>query len=157
MNESPISDNVRQFLSDAAMHFSVGTDLALEDAQAGVRYALERLSMLGLSPQDYDQLGELARRVFEDEESADVRELVEQVKASESASPLAVMIANIVYESGGFNSRKQSMLGAIFGAYAALGSGSIEHACIGAIAGAIAINLSISIPVDRIPLGEGLR
>ena len=66
------------------------------------------------------------------------------------------MIADIVPNSGSRIGRKRAMLAAIFGAYAALGSGSIEYACIGAIAGAITIAVSIRTPIDRIPLGKRL-
>ena len=107
-----------------------------------------------VSLQDQEQLSELARLVFEEEDSPDVRELANEVKSRESASPLAIVIADIVLDSF-MSNKKQSMLGAIFGAYAALGSGSIEHACIGAIAGAITMNVSIFMPIDTIQLGEG--
>jgi hypothetical protein len=106
-----------------------------------------------LSEQDEEQLRELARLVFIVEVSADVEDLAQQVKTRESASPLAIVIADIVLESSFPVRRKQSMLGAIFGAYAALTSGSIEHACMGGIAGAISISVPMSIPIDVIPLG----
>jgi hypothetical protein len=154
MGDTPITDNVQRILRDAASDYSVGTDLALEDAQNGARYALLRLrSLVGLTEQDREQLGELARLVFEDEESAEVRELANQVKTREAASPLAIVIADIVLNSGSKTGRKQAMLGATFGAYAALRSRSVEYACIGAIAGAIAVSIR---DLDRIPLGEGL-
>jgi hypothetical protein len=111
-----------------------------EDLQSSrLSYPLLRLSLLGLTERDREQLLELARFAFQE---LDVSEAVHRIRDTESASPLAVAIASIVLHAQ--PSKKMAMLGAVFGAYTGLfdpGGGTLKGV-IGAMAGAVAMSTS---------------
>jgi hypothetical protein len=119
-------------------YYASGIGFLREDSTGGLRYHLLRLSLVGLSEQDREELSELARLAFQ---GSDVAEAAGRIKQRESASELAVAIADIVSRAQG--NKKAALLGAVFGAYAgleAVGENSDKRlqAVLGAIAGALA-------------------
>jgi hypothetical protein len=136
---STISGDTRAIAQVAgSTHYAGGIDLIREDSIDGFKYHLLRLELVGLSEQDREELNELARLAFQESE---VAEAVERIKQRESASELAVAIADIVNTAQG--SKKAAMLGAVFGAYSGLNavgeSGDNRlQAVLGGIAGAVA-------------------
>jgi hypothetical protein len=104
---------------------------------------LLRLSQLGLTAAEQEQLRELGRLVFND---LDATQVADRIGNTESASPLAVAIAGIVRRSGtNVTSKKMAMLGAVFGAYAAISAtrtDSGSEVILGAIARAVAVSTS---------------
>ena len=108
--------------------------LPFEDARRALRYPLLRLSLVGLSQQDMKELTELGQAVIQE---GDVREAARRIEERRGASPLAVVIANIVHNAEKRDER-EVMLGAIFGAYAGLESRQMGEAILGAIGGALA-------------------
>ncbi len=132
----------------AGEHFRSAANTSLEDAgPQRLRYHLLRLTVVGLTRKDVQDLGELARLAFQD---SDVREQATTIKQSADASPLAFAIADIVEQAstglGGAVSLKSVMFGAVLGAYAGLdGNPDVSApfaATLGAIAGAIATSTS---------------
>lgn len=146
MNSKTISADVHEFSRVAgSVHYKNAIDISsgsFGDARNGLKYALMRLSLLGLTEQDREQLGELARLAFQE---SDVTEAANHIKDRKSASPLAVAIADIVTESsahGGQKMTKMAMLGALFGAYPARNDHNLLNGVLGAIAGAVAVATS---------------
>jgi hypothetical protein len=143
MGNTTISGDVREIVRVAGSTYRHATSFSFDDARNGLKYALLRLSLLGLTDQDRVQLGELARLAYQE---LDVTKVASEIKNSETASQLAVAIADIVDHSQG--SKKMAMYGAVFGAYAALGglsggkSSEILTGVLGAIAGAVAVSTS---------------
>ena len=152
MNNKTITDEVHEISRVAgsvhyknAINFSSGS---FGDARNGLKYVLMRLTLLGITEQDREQLGELARLAFQE---SDVMEAANQIKGRSSASPLAVAIADIVAassEQGGQKMTKMAMLGAVFGAYPARKDHNILNGILGAIAGAVAVTTSKFIQDD---------
>jgi hypothetical protein len=133
---------------DAGERFKRGAGVAFEDAMLRrLRYHLLRLTLVGLSREEVEQLSELARLAFED---ADVTDQVTAIRQRPDVSPLASAIAAIVErvepDNGARAGRADVMVGAILGAYAGLsdsGGGDQMHAAVGgAIGGAIAASVS---------------
>jgi hypothetical protein len=125
----------------AGSTYCVATDMSFVDVTNGLSYVLLRLGVLGLSEDDREQLRELARLAFSDR---DVIDAVMNIK-SNSRSPLAIAMADILQHAGGRSDKKIVMLGAVFGAYAALGgspSRQESEGVLGAIAGAVAVSTS---------------
>jgi len=112
---------------------------SIEDSMRGLRYPLRRLSIVGLTERDAKELTELGQIVIQE---GDVGEVAERIRARPGASPLAVTIASLVE---GFANRQDAkearelMLGALFGAYAGLGTRQMMDAVLGAIGGALAV------------------
>ena len=108
--------------------------LPFEDARRGLRYPLQRLSLVGLSQQDMKELTELGQAVIQD---GDVREAAKRIGERRGASPLAVVIAGVVHNAEK-RDEMEVMLGAIFGAFAGLESRRMSEAVLGAMGGALA-------------------
>jgi hypothetical protein len=131
---------------EASDRFNEGIRLFGEDGEGGLRYILLRLELAGLTEQDQRNLGDLVTIACQGQ---DVTESADRVRKAESASPLAVAIADIVQKAN--SHRKAVALGAIFGAHGAVGSGDpIEAAVTGAVAAS-----SIAFIDDR-SIGGGL-
>jgi hypothetical protein len=143
----------------AGEQFRSAAGFAFEDAtQRRLRYHLIRLTVVGLTQDDVQDLGELARLAFDD---ADLTEQANKIKQRANASPLAFAIADILGQAGsvlgGRISNKMLMLGSVLGAYTAVataGSGAGElaettAAIQGAIGGAVALSTS-SVILDNI-------
>ena len=99
----------------AGATFDGANNLFMEDGRLGLKYVLLRLELAGLTEQDQRNLRDLAAAACQDRE---VAELADRVRKAESASPLAVAIANIVENAR--NNKKAAVLGAIFGAHGSL-------------------------------------
>ncbi|MBT2546670.1 hypothetical protein J7E99_40010, partial [Streptomyces sp. ISL-44] len=102
--------------------FRSGGDRILDDVgRRRIQYHLLRLTLVGLTRDDVEDLRELARLAFED---ADVTGQAAKIKERAGASTLAVAIADIVEQAraaGPQGSRAQVMMGAVLGAYAMVG------------------------------------
>jgi hypothetical protein len=128
---------------DAGSNYGFAIGLSSGDARNGLKYVLLRLSSLGLTAEDQQELRELARLAFND---LDVKDAAERITKT-SASPLALAIADIVQNAGGsfenMVSTKMALLGAVFGAYTAIRPGRSDdgsEGVLGAIAGAVAVS-----------------
>ena len=127
------------------------TDHSFGDARNGLRYMLLRLSVVGLTDGEREQLTELARLAFQE---SDVAAQAGRIRDAADASPLAVAIADLVQETGR-TSKRATMLGAISGAYAALRSAGGQHdelvlkGLLGAVAGATAAATSEFLDGER--------
>jgi len=150
---------------EAGEHFRSAADFSFQDAmQRRLRYHLLRLTVVGLSQDEVEDLGELGRLAFQD---SDVTEQSTKIKERAGASFLAFAIADIVERASSGRPASVSLgtvfLGAVLGAYAALGGVPEEEestaAVIGAIGGAVAAATSSIIldKVDRQDLVEYLR
>src|SRR5215212_8692649 len=106
----------------AGEQFGVGAGYALEDAQLrSFHYHLLRLTVAGLSSRDVKDLGELGRLAFE---GLDMIEELGRIQQRNDLSPLGSAIAGIVAEagrSGAPATLSSTILGAVLGAYAAVG------------------------------------
>jgi hypothetical protein len=129
---------------EAGVNYDFATGLSFDDARNGLKYVLLRLSLLGLSAEDQQELRELARLAFNE---LDLKNVAARITNTNTASPLAVAIADIVQRAGeksaGNTSTKMAMLGAVFGAYAVIRGGRSDagsEAVLGAIAGAVAVS-----------------
>ncbi len=129
---------------EAGGHFRSAVDLSFEDAmQQRLRYHLLRLTLVGLTREDVEDLGELGRLAFQE---SDVTGQATKIKQRPDASSLAFAIADILERAGGGVrgpvSLRTVMLGAVLGAYASLGGvrddAQTAAAVLGAIAGAVA-------------------
>lgn len=150
---------------EAGQHFRSAADLAFEDARSErLRYHLLRLTVVGLTKDDVQDLGELARLAFQE---SDVTEHVSKIKQRADASSLAFAIADILERAGsggrGTVSLKAAMFGAVLGAYTSLDDNpdvdKSAVAVLGAVGGAVATSTSAFI-VDNInqqSWGEYLR
>ena len=150
---------------EAGEHFRSAADFSFQDAmQRRLRYHLLRLTVVGLSQDDVEDLGELGRLAFQD---SDVTEQSTKIKERADASFLAFAIADIVERASTGRPASVSLgtvlLGAVLGAYAALGGIPKEEestvAVLGAIGGAVAVATSTIIldNVDREGLADYLR
>jgi hypothetical protein len=127
---------------DASSEYDFATDFSLQDGRKGLRYMLLRLSLLGLTTEEQQELQELARLAFD---GVGVTEIADRIMGS-GAGPLAVAIADIArraeQEGRDRTSARTAMLGAISGAYGAIRSGRSDgerDAVLGAVAGAVAL------------------
>ena len=147
MSDPLISGDVQELARLA----SIEGNFSFTDAgQAGrLQYALLRLSTVGLTEQDQEELQELGWSAI-NESHQGVERIASQIKNRESAHPLAVAIANTVRSAlhsgaeggGGFGSTRMAMVGAVFGAYVGyvgIGDSSGVMSVIGAMAGATAL------------------
>ena len=154
MGNTPVSDDAREITRVAGSTYRNAIRLSFDDARNGLKYALLRLSLLGLTDQDRLQLSELARLAYQE---LDVSKVAIEIRNSETASQLAVAIADIVDNSQG--SKKLALCGAVFGAYATLGglsegsSSQILRGVLGAIAGAVAVS-TIKFTQDEMELNS---
>jgi len=131
----------------AGERFRSAASFAAEDAQLlHFRYHLRRLTVVGLTDDDVQDLLELGRLAFQ---GSDVAKQVATITGRKDASLLAVALAEIVGEgarsASGADGTRSLAFGAVLGAYAALGerdSGDRDAqraaAVIGAIGGAVA-------------------
>ena len=139
--------------------------------QRRIQYHLLRLTLVGLTQEDVEDLRELARLAFEDAESAGVTEQATKIKERTGASALAVAIADIVEQArpaGPQGSRAQVMMGAVLGAYAMIGGTVAESdlpfgsrsaaAVVAAVGGALAASGAPVVfeQIDRVGLPEYL-
>ena len=132
--------------------FVTAAEFALDDTDAGhLHYHLLRLTAVGLTRDDVDELDELARLAFN---GSDVAVHVAKIRNRESSTPLARAIAAIVSQRrAGRLSARDRMVGAVLGAYAAThDSRSAEqssNAMVGAVAGAVAVSTRMFVGSDR--------
>lgn len=133
------------FMKDAADHFNLVADFSFGDAERQrLRYHLLRLTGVGLTDEDVEDLSELGRLAFQE---SDVTKQVAKIKRRAGASPVARVIASIVESArsvpGGV-SLKAVLLGAVLGAYTGLqqvsGMDRSAVAALGAIGGAVAVS-----------------
>ena len=136
------------FSHEAGEQFGTAAGFGFEDAtQRRLRYHLLRLTVAGLTRQDVEELGELARLAFD---NSDVTERTTRIKQRPDISPLGFAIADIVERAssgvGGPASLRSVMLGAVLGAYASLRDGweldRADAAVVGAVGGAVAMPVS---------------
>src|SRR6266496_1558604 len=130
------SVDLKEFSLKAGAYYKASFELTTEDARAGLKYHLRRLSLLGLSEKDQKQLHDLAELAFRDQ---DVASPAGEIKGRKSASPLAVALADLISEA---TDRRMAVLGAVFGAYAGLssdGERKVADGILGAIAGVVAV------------------
>ncbi len=146
---------------EAGEHFGAATQLSLEDAQQHkFRYHLLRLTLVGLTQEDIEDLGELGRLAFQE---SDLTDQANKIKQRAGASSLAFAIADILERAGSGEGRsKAAMLGAVLGAYTSLGGGGdrdVDVAILGAIGGAVAMSTSAFIldNINRQSWAEYLR
>jgi hypothetical protein len=126
---------------EAGEVYRFAIDFSVEDSFRALRYPLLRLEAL-LEPEagfrGAQELTELGQTVIQ---GGDVEAVANRIMERQDASPLALTIASIVRADP---RRKEPMLGAIFGAYAALqersqtGGDPHARAVLGAIGGAVA-------------------
>jgi hypothetical protein len=129
MNQTTYSIAEQGFARVAGNHYSNTLSHAFGDARLGLKFMLLRLSLLGITVQDREQLRDLARLAFYDK---DVTKAADRIKKRRTASPLAVAIADVVASA---EEKKLAMLGAVFGAY-------VTGGILGAITGAVALSTS---------------
>jgi hypothetical protein len=116
MHEIRSSGDVAGFAAGAGRLYLRAVDLNREDFRLrALEYPLLRLSVHGLSDHDQKALAELAKDVVEENDAADA---AARITGRESASPIAVAIAEIVASAQG--SKWMAMLGSVVGAHAAL-------------------------------------
>jgi hypothetical protein len=136
MNNIDIPIDAKDLPLKAGEFYRAAFDLTTNDAQAGLKYHLLRLSLLGLSEQDQKQLRELAELAFSDQ---DVAPSVGQINERKTASPLTVALADLI---GAAQDKRIAVLAAVFGAYVGLTSGpesKVTNGILGAIAGVVAV------------------
>ena len=150
----------KTFAEEADERFGEGVRFAFQDAmQRRLRYHLLRLTVVGLSQKDVEQLGELGGLVFQD---ADVTEQVRAITERSDASPLASAIAAIIQGSGpragAPRRRAEVMVGAVVGAYAGIrdgpGQDQMQTAILGAVGGGIAASVGPFIQERIAEVGE---
>jgi hypothetical protein len=98
---------------------------------------LLRLSLAGLTTDEQEQLLDLGAKIFS---GVDADNVASKITSNEQTTPLAIAIASIVQKSR--LSKKMAMLGAVFGAYSALGKPNPENCTLAAAAGAVALSTS---------------
>lgn len=144
----------------AGEQFREAVALALEDAQQRrLRYHLERLTTVGITPEeltDLEALGSSALQGF----VGDVGPQASKIMQRPDASRLAVTIAQIVEQSveRSVPGPGPVMLGALLGAYLShgepgTGAERAEQAVTGAIAGAIATAAAATVSANIAGLG----
>jgi hypothetical protein len=106
MSNVGISVDLKELLLKAGDYFKAALELTTEDARAGLKYHLLRLSLLGLSDQDQKQLCELTEQDFRDQ---DVTSAADQIKRRKTASPLAVVMAELIATA---EDKRMAVLGA---------------------------------------------
>ncbi|WP_406389682.1 hypothetical protein [Streptomyces sp. NBC_00887] len=142
---------------EAGELFRSGSERVFDDvAQRRLRYHLLRLTTVGLTETDVEDLRELGRLAFED---VDVTDKSTRIKQRADASALAVAIADILEQPPNRGSRARVMVGAVLGAYAVVGgtaaAGGMTRqdrsaaAVLGAVGGALAAS-TIPTVLDRI-------
>ena len=153
------------FSHEAGEQFDTAARFGFEDAmQRRLRYHLLRLTVVGLTQQDVQELGELARLAFE---GSDVSQQAATISQRVDASPLASAIAEIMQKAtagpGGPVRMPVVMLGAILGAYTALhhaGEPAQSDAAVAAAVGG-AVAATVSGPVleiiDQVGTAEYVR
>lgn len=143
------------FIREAGENFSLALELGFEDVgQRRLRYHLLRLTAAGLNRDEVADLGELGRLAFDE---SDATSQTAKIKGRADASPLAVAIADLVEGAGqglgGHASPRAVFLGAVLGAYAAVGgvmsADQTTLAILGATGGAIAAPITTVI-LDQI-------
>jgi hypothetical protein len=150
---------------EAGEQFRFAAQFSFEDAgQQRLRYHLLRLTSVGLTKEDVEELGELGRLAFQE---SDVTEQATKIKQRADASSLAFAIADILDGAGsgvgGPVSLRAVMLGAVLGAYTSVSRvpevDQSAVAILGAIGGAVAASTSTFIRdnVDRRAWAEYLR
>ncbi|MEV8097171.1 hypothetical protein [Kitasatospora sp. NPDC085879] len=128
-----------QDLSPAAGEaYRIARDFVFEDAALGrLRYHLLRLTTVGLTREEVEDVRELGRLAFD---GAETTETAVRIRDRAGASRLAVAFVDIV-EHAGQDERGPVLVGAVLGAYASLGSvGSGDGpsaALLGAVGGAV--------------------
>jgi hypothetical protein len=133
---------------DAGERFASGMGFAFEDAQQRrLRYHLLRLTTVGLTRDDVQQLGELARLAFEDADLTDqLRAISERADVSSLASAIAAIVERCRPGSIQFGAPADVLVGAVLGAYAGLldtpDRDRTEAAVLGAIGGGTAASVS---------------
>ena len=149
MGDLKISGNAQEISQTAGSGYIDGIGYSFEDARGGLRYALKRLSLLGITDQDREQLTELARVASQE---LDVTEAATRIVNSQSASPLAVAIAVIVNQAQ--PNKKMALFGAVLGAFAGMGNAldpdgtGILKAILGAIGGAVGVSTATVLQSD---------
>lgn len=147
--------------------FSAGRARIFDDTgQRRLHYHLLRLTLAGLTHEDVEDLRELGRRAFQD---GNVAEQSTRIRERADASVLALAIVDIVERAVDHDvPREQVMVGALLGAYTAVGGTSVfstvlredlqTAAVFGAVGGALAAS---SVPrvfhvIDKVGLEEYL-
>jgi hypothetical protein len=150
----------KQLSRAAGEHFQASTQFSFEDAmQRRLRYHLLRLTAVGLTADDVRDLSELGRLAFQD---SDVTEQSTKIKRRAEASPLAFAIADILERAGSASPSsvrlRTVMLGAVLGAYTALGDlpgdDRSAAAVLGAVGGAVAASTSAVVLANIDQLGS---
>jgi len=155
----------RSVFREAGEHFESAARFGFEDAmQRRLRYHLLRLTVVGLTRQDVEELGKLARLAFDD---SDVTQHATMLRQRADASPLASAIAEIMASAalgvGGPVRLPEVMLGAVLGAYAALRDAGdakqADAAIAGAVGGAVATAVSgvVLSNIEQVGATEYLR
>jgi H+/Cl- antiporter ClcA len=155
----------RTFSHDAGDQFDSAANFGFEDAmQRRLRYHLLRLTVVGLTQLDVQELGELARLVFEGSDASQQATIISQ---RVDASPLASAIAQIMQKAAaGLDGPVRMpvvMLGALLGAYTALhhaGEPSQSDAAVAAaVGGAVAATVSglVLDMIDQVGAAEYVR
>ena len=139
LRQTMISGDIQAIVQAAGFEAEGTADFSHRDGRTGgLRYLLRRLSLLGLTKSDEEQLRELGRLTFHD---LDTTEVANQITNDASASPLAVAIAGIVRSSRA-QRKKWVMLGAVSGAYLGVSGPATDNeklmGILGAIGGAVA-------------------
>jgi len=111
----PLRNDLAVFAQQAAVLCQRAIERNREDAHLGLKYILLRLTTVGLTMDDVNELQKLAVGLFEKD---DIAPLVKKIVHHKSASPLAVAIANAV-EATPEAQRQDVFLGAVLSAHAA--------------------------------------
>lgn len=146
--------------------YGSGVNRIFDDvAQRRLHYHLLRLTLVGLSREDIDELRKLAQLVFD---GADVSEQTDRIRQHPGSSGLAVAIADIVGGTPDGLPRERALLGAVLGAYTMTGGSSAAAdlpadfrdaaAVLGAVGGAIAASTSRLVlkRIDQVGLADYL-
>lgn len=147
MSKTKAAADAQDAARRAGTNYQNAVRLSFDDSRNGLRYALSRLSLMGIGHQDRLELLELARLASSE---TDVGEAVNRIKNRADAGPLAVAIAELVRAARG--SRKAALLGAVFGAYGAFGGPGgrdVDEGIRGAIAGAVAVSTANFVEEER--------
>jgi hypothetical protein len=151
--------------TEAGERFDSAARFGFEDAMVRrLRYHLLRLTVVGLTRPEVQELGELGRLAFD---GSDVSQQAAMISQRADSSPLGSAIAQIMVKAaaglGGPARMPAVMLGAVLGAYAALlhaGEGDQSDSAIaGAIGGAVAGAVSgfVLDNVDQVGAAEYVR
>jgi hypothetical protein len=153
MIEIKSTGDAKAFARAAVQHENAAVALCQEDGRLrAFKYLLLRLTAGGLHMDEVDGLRKLGRAVFE---GSDATAAAQDVLDHPSATPLAIVIANVALNSS-HPSRAKAVLGAVLGAHAntAIMAGNTVDAGLAAFAAVIGAANAESMPFMEKFIGD---